>query len=105
MVWLMEILKIYLEETPLTNYYMIKCLILLKIQNMINTNADLLPQLFTTVYNFFNKKSASHKGAAIDSDVISENQKLVEDLHKPVIRNLKNIKYTDPLKAAFGWLI
>ena len=44
MAWLMEILKIYLEEHLLIKYSVIKHLILLKIWNMmdININVDLL---------------------------------------------------------------
>ena len=44
MAWLMEILKIYLEEHLLIKYSVIKHLILLKIRNMmdININVDLL---------------------------------------------------------------
>ena len=42
MTWLMEILNTYLEEQLLIKYYVIKHLILLKIQNMININVYLL---------------------------------------------------------------
>ena len=35
-IWLMETLKIYLEEQLLIRYYMIKYLILLNIQNMMD---------------------------------------------------------------------
>ena len=38
--WLMEILRIYQEEQLLIKYYVIKCLILLKIQNMMDINKD-----------------------------------------------------------------
>ena len=34
--WLIDILKIYLEEQPLAKYYVVKHLTLLKIRNMIN---------------------------------------------------------------------
>ena len=37
MMWLMEILKVYLGEQLLTKSYLIKHLILLKIQNMMYT--------------------------------------------------------------------
>ena len=46
---------------------------------------DLLPHSTISLI----KDSTSHKGIEINSDVISENQQLVEDLHKPVVRNLK----------------
>ena len=51
----MEILKIYLEEQFLTKYYMIKHLILLKFQNMMDFNVDLL-QWFII---FFDKNSSA----------------------------------------------
>ena len=46
MILHMEILKIYLEEQLLIKYYMIKHLLLLKIQIMMDINVDLL-QWFT----------------------------------------------------------
>ena len=52
---------------------------------MINISMDLLPHSTISLI----KDSTSHKGIEINSDVISENQQLVEDLHKPVVRNLK----------------
>ena len=42
MSWLMEILKIYLEEQLLIKCCMIKHLIMLKIQNMMDTKGVLL---------------------------------------------------------------
>ena len=45
MTWLMEILKICLEEQPLIKNYVIKHFILLKFQNMIDMNME-LPQWF-----------------------------------------------------------
>ena len=36
MTWLMDILKIYLEEQPLIEYYVIRHLILLNIQNKMD---------------------------------------------------------------------
>ena len=52
---------------------------------MINISMDLLPHSTISLI----KDSTSHKETEINSDLISENQQLVEDLHKPVIRNLK----------------
>ena len=43
-VWLMEILKIYLEKKPLIKYYKIKHFIL---QNMMDINLDLLQWFIT----------------------------------------------------------
>ena len=39
------------------------------------------------VYKFFDKKSASRSGIAINE--IKQNLKLAEELYKPIIRNLK----------------
>ena len=42
------------------------------------------------VYKFFGKKfAATHKKTGINSGVVSENQKLGEELHKPIIRKFK----------------
>ena len=41
------------------------------------------------VYKFFDKKSdATHKRTGINSDVVSENQQLAEELHWPIIRKV-----------------
>ena len=42
MTWLMDFLKIWLEERLPTKYYVIKHLIFQKIQNMTNINVDVL---------------------------------------------------------------
>ena len=42
MIWLMEVLRIYLKEEFLIKYYLINCLILLKIQIMMDINELLL---------------------------------------------------------------
>ena len=47
------------------------------------------------------KSSATHKGTTINSD----NQQLADELHKSVIRNLRNEKYAHLLKTIFGALI
>ena len=41
-IWSMEILKTFLKEQFLINYHIIKQLILLKIQNVMDINLDLL---------------------------------------------------------------
>ena len=56
---------------------MIKHLVLLKIQNMMDTNTDLL-QWFI---NFLNRKTS---GGTVKNEIIS-NKELAEELHKPVI--------------------
>ena len=40
MIWLMKILRVWLEDKLLIKYYVINYLILLKIPNMININAN-----------------------------------------------------------------
>ena len=41
LIYLMEILKIYLKEQFLINYYVIKHVVLSNIQNMMDINVDL----------------------------------------------------------------
>ena len=77
MAWILEILKIYLEEWQMIKYYVIKYLILLKIQNMMDGNV------------IFSDKKAS--GGAAENEIIS-NQELVEELNKPIIRKFKKRK-------------
>ena len=38
------------------------------------------------VYKLFDKMFATHKGTGINSDVVSNNQQLAKELHKPIIR-------------------
>ena len=45
------------------------------------------------VYKFFDKKSASRSGIAINE--IKQNLKLAEELYKPIIRNLKKRVYSE----------
>ena len=61
----------------LIEYYVIKHLTLLKIQNMKDINVDLL-QWFI---NCFNKKTS---GSGIKNENIP-NKELAEELHKPII--------------------
>ena len=51
MAWFVEILKSQLEEN-LTKYCIIKYLILLKLQNMMDTNVDLLQNRLFDKKNF-----------------------------------------------------
>ena len=39
--------------------------------------------------NFYKKSAAAHTKKEINSDIISENEKLVEDLQKPIIRKIE----------------
>ena len=52
MAWFMEILKIFLEEQLLIEYYMIKHLILLKIQNMMHILLHWKMSCFSGLYFF-----------------------------------------------------
>ena len=51
------------------------------------------------VYNFFYKKTS---GGAIKS---MQNEKLANELHKPIIRKLKKQEFIHHLKTIFGVLI
>ena len=51
----MDILRISIKEQPLIKYYMINLLIMLKIQNMMNINTDLLQRFI----NLFDKKNSN----------------------------------------------
>ena len=59
------------------------------------------------VYRCFNKKAASNinKGRGLSYDVISENKEFAKELHKPIIRNLKNEKYIHLLQTIFEVLV
>ena len=87
MKWLMEILKISLEQL-LIKYCVIKHLILLKIPKYDGYERGLA----SMVYKFFDKKTS---GSGIKNENIS-NKELAEELHKPIIRNFKKEKYNHP---------
>ena len=59
------------------------------------------------VYKFFDKKSASHADKSSSGGAIKsmQNEKLANELHKPIIKNLKKEKYIHHLKTIFGLLI
>ena len=75
--------KDYYEEKFLIKHVVIKHLVLLKIQNMIDINVVLL-QWFI---NFDKKLSDS----GVKSEIIL-NQQLAEESHKPIIRKFKEQK-------------
>ena len=75
MIWLMEILP--KTTLSLTRYYAIKQLILLKIQNVMDINVDML-QCFSGLYLFYKKPLATNKETGINPDVGSQNQQLLE---------------------------
>ena len=56
--------------------------------------------LASMVYNFIDSK-VSGSGAKL----IPENEQLANELHKPIIKNLKKEKYIQHLKIIFGVLI
>ena len=95
-MWLMEILRICLEEQLLIEYYMIKHLLLLKVQNMMVIK-EVLPQWFT---NILIKKSSR---GAVKSEIMP-NQELAEELHKARIRKFEKRKVCSSLKTIF-WLL
>ena len=65
MILHMEILKIYLEEQLLIKYYMIKHLLLLKIQIMMDINVDFA----SMVYKFLDRITS---GGVVKSEIIAE---------------------------------
>ena len=83
MTWLlkMDILKIYLEEQLLVKYCVIKHLILLEIQNMLDINVGLI-QWFI---NFLIKRPQ------VEQKNIP-NKELAEGLHKPIIKKFQKGK-------------
>ena len=83
MIWLMGILKIYLEGQFLIKYYIIKSLILLNITNMMRIQKFLLQQFLNLLVKSY--KFATHTGQEINA----EKQQLFEELHKPIIEKLK----------------
>ena len=74
MTWFLEILKMYLEEQLLIKHCLIKYLILLKTQNMMDVKRFSLQWLigFLTA------------GVAVKNEIM-QNKELPEELHKPII--------------------
>ena len=79
----MEILKIEIEEQLLINYYVIKHLILLKIQSMADSNVYLLQWSI----KFLIKKTCG----TVKNEVIY-NKKLAKKLRKPIFRKFEKRK-------------
>ena len=96
MKWLTEISKICPEEHLLIKYYVIKYLLLIKIQNIMD-----IKEVSLQGFIIFDKTSS---GDAIESEIIL-NQQLTEELHKPITRKSEKKKNTDLLKTIFGMLI
>ena len=99
MVWLMEILRIYLEEQFSLTFDITK-----------NPEYDEYQKgLASMAYKFFDKKSSSlawsetsatrdksdpntNKRTGISFDVVSENKELIEEILKPIIRKFEKRK-------------
>ena len=69
-------------RTAAVKYYVIKHLMLLKIQNMIDINVDLVQWSI----NFMIATAIANK-SAVKNEIIS-NKDLVKELHKPLINDL-----------------
>ena len=86
MIWCMEILRTYIEQQLLVKYWVIKYLVLLKIQNMM----DIKQVLLQWFINFLIKETS---GSGIKNEIIS-NKELAEELHKPSLETFRKEKYT-----------
>ena len=97
----MEILRICLEEQLLIKNYVIKHLMLLKIQNMMDINADFLQWFTDTLI----KKPS---GGAAKNKIMS-NQELPEELHKPFVlldnRRIAQTSYQNIWKKTYTHLL
>ena len=58
--------------------------------------------LRSMVYKFFHKKS---KGSGVTNNKIKQNLQLAEELHNPIIRNLKKEEFIQDLEIIFWVLI
>ena len=61
--------------------------------------------LASMVYKCFDKKSSGSGAKHVITKISPQNQQLAEELHKPIIRNLKKERYMQHLKIIFGVLI
>ena len=86
MTWLMETLKIYLEEQLLTKYCMIKTFNIAKNPRYNGYQRGLA----SMVYTFFHKNIA---GGAIKNEIM-QSKELAEELRKQLLEILKNGKHT-----------
>ena len=96
MIWLMEILKICLEEQLMINYYVVKLLIFLN-----NPKYDGYQRgVASLVYKCFEKKSSAtgankFVGSGVKSEIISD-QQLAEELYKGTITKFEKVKLDSP---------
>ena len=98
-MWLMiiKIVKIYLEKQLLTNHYVIKHLILLKIHKMVDAKRSCV-----NVYKFCDRKLATHSGTLITSNSDSKNQQSEGNCTSQLLENLRNVNYIHPYMTIFG---
>ena len=61
--------------------------------------------LASMVYKFFGSKSEGSGAKHVNTKITPQKEQLAEELHKPIIRNLKKEKYIQHLKIIFGVLI
>ena len=61
--------------------------------------------LASMVYNFFDEKSAGGGDTTLANKSAFNNEKLAEELHKPITRNFKKKQFILDSKAIFGVLI
>ena len=84
----METLRIYPEEQLLIKYYVIKHLMLQKIQNMMDINLELLHWFI----NFLIKSRANKfAGSGVKSEIMPY-QELAKEIHKTIIKQFENQK-------------
>ena len=81
----MKILKIYIDEQLLIKHYVKKHLILLKIQNMMDIQVDLLQWPINFLIKKLQVETVQNK--------ITSNKELAEELHK-LLQDLIKEKYT-----------
>ena len=104
MTWLMEILEIYLEGQFLIKYYVIKHLILLKAQDMIDMNVNLL-QWFIIFHAMSSDGAVTRANKSAIKSKTMKSKQLIKELYKPIIKKMENEKCTNLLNIIFGVLI
>ena len=97
MMWLMEILKIYLEKQLLIKYYVIKHLILQKIIKYDRYER----RLASVFYKIFIKTLQ----VVMLKVKLYQTKNQLKNYTNQLLENLKNQKYTYLLKTIFGLLI
>ena len=74
---------------------MIKHLILLKLQNLMDINVELLQSLMHV-------DQSSRYAIPTRTGIASDDQQLTKELHKQIIRKYKIVSYACPLRKTFG---